>query len=107
MKSTPQQEVNMSSEKRKEQYRNSWAKKQAKMQESGITRKIVTLKPNEKILIVRESDPNQTDLENSEKEKEIMAIINAIRAKNKGTVILARQKELAEALQQIEEILGW
>jgi len=122
----------MTSEKRKEQYRHAWAKKQAKMQESGITRKIVTLKANEKVVIVKENDPDQTNLvennhkwleeelekkteeldemvnrfcEENEKIEKIIFLIEQLREKNKGTVILAKQKDLATLVQQLEEIL--
>ncbi len=98
----------MITEKRREQYSKQWEKKKAKMQESGTVRKIVTLKAGETIKIVKESDPNQVDLcEKMQKEtlEEIRKIIDGIREKNKGTIILAKQKDLTTALQQIEELL--
>ncbi len=76
--------------------RKAQAKRRAKLKENGLVLKQIW---------VKESDPNQTDLNSFAKEKEIMAIINGIREKNKGTIILAKQKDLAEAIQQIEEIL--
>jgi len=105
----------MSSEVRKEQFRKAWEKQKAKKAEAGITRKMVTLKEGEKVIIVKESDPNQIDLAQKAMEvrekmqritfDEISKIIDEIRAHNKGTIALAKQKDLVAALQQIEEIL--
>lgn len=105
----------MSSEARKEQFRRANEKQKLKKAEAGIVRKTITLKAGETIKIVKESDPNEVDLDQKTKEirekmqritlDEIRKVIDELREKNKGTVALARQKDLAAAIQQIEEIL--
>ena len=81
---------------------------------------------------VKENDPDQTNLvennnkwleeelekkteeldemvnrfcEENEKIEKIIFLIEQLREKNKGTVILAKQKDLATLVQQLEEIL--
>jgi len=54
---------------------------------------------------VKENDPDQTNLVEDNRILEIKNTIELFREKNKGTVILAKQKDLATLVQQLEEIL--
>lgn len=97
----------MSSEDRKRQYRENWAKQNDKIKAKGMVRKIVVCYPDDKIVVVSQSqDKNQVDFVHSEKEKLISAAIDLLRTKNKGLLVTAKQKDLVALIQEIEGMLA-